>query len=273
MEIIITVLVLLSSVVVSTFGTRLLPISLPAPLLQIAIGALLYYSGYPIAFDSHLFLMLFIPPLLFLDGWRIPKGAFFRDWRPILALAIGLVVFTVVGIGLFVHWLIPTVPLAVAFALAAILSPTDPVAVGAMTSHTPLPSRLMHILEGEALLNDATGLVCFSFAVAAVMSGQFSLASAAVSFAMVAGGGVVVGIAVTWGIGKLNQMLVRRTGEDPAAQILVSLLIPFVAYLVTAQRAQRSGCALGAGLSLALGVRRRQRRRRVQGVAARGGRS
>src|SRR5690606_14738204 len=114
----------------------------------------------------------------------------------ILALAIGMVVVTVVGMGYFIHWLIPAVPLAVAFALAAILSPTDPVAVSAMTSSTPLPSRLMHILEGESLLNDATGLVCFSFAVAAALTGEFSLGSASVSFLAVAGGGIVAGLAV-----------------------------------------------------------------------------
>jgi monovalent cation/hydrogen antiporter len=225
------VLVLLLAVVVSAFVVRLLPLRLPLPLLQIALGAGLFCGGFEIAFDSHLFLLLFIPPLLFLDGWRIPKGAFFRDWKPILALAIGLVVFTVLGAGLFVHWLIPAVPPAVAFALAAILSPTDPVAVGAMTAGAPLPSRLMHILEGEALLNDATGLVCFSFAVTAAETGRFSLSAAALSFAMIAGGGVLVGVAVTALLGRLNRVLVRRAGEEPATQILISLLVPFAAYL------------------------------------------
>lgn len=225
------VLVLLLAVVVSAFVARLLPLKIPLPLLQIFLGACLYGGGFEITFDSHLFLLLFIPPLLFLDGWRIPKGAFFRDWKPILALAIGLVVFTVLGVGLFVHWLIPAIPPAVAFALAAILSPTDPVAVGAMTANAPLPSRLMHILEGEALLNDATGLVCFSFAVAAAETGRFSLPGAALSFVMIAGGGVLTGVAVTAVIGRLNRLLVRRAGEEPATQILISLLIPFAAYL------------------------------------------
>lgn len=232
MQIVSLVLMLLLAVIVSCFASRLLPLKVPSPLLQMAIGAGFWYAGFEVEFEPHLFLLLFIPPLLFLDGWRIPKGALFRDWRPILALAIGLVVFTVVGVGVFVHWLIPAVPLAVAFALAAILSPTDPVAVGAMTATSPLPSRLMHILEGEALLNDATGLVCFSFAVAAALTGQFSLASASVSFALVAGGGVLVGVGVTWLIGWLNRQLVRRAGEEPATQILISLLMPFAAYLV-----------------------------------------
>jgi CPA1 family monovalent cation:H+ antiporter len=248
------VLLFLLAVVVSGFIARLLPLKVPLPLLQIALGAGLSWSGFDVAFDPHLFLLLFIPPLLFLDGWRIPKGAFFRDWKPILALAIGLVVFTVVGMGWFIEWLVPAMPLAVAFALAAILSPTDPVAVAAMTHNSPLPPRLMHILEGESLLNDATGLVCFSFAVTAALTGHFSLAEASVSFGLVAGGGVLVGMAVTWVIGRLNRLLVRRSGEDPGIQILVSLLIPFAAYLA-AEHVHVSGilAAVVAGIAMHYG--------------------
>src|SRR5215218_8255609 len=175
MEAITTVLVLLLAVLVIGILTRLAPINLPLPMLQIAIGALLSaVIGFEVRLDPDIFFLLFIPPLLFLDGWRIPKGAFFRDWRPILTLAIGLVVFTVIGVGLLISQLIPAIPLAVAFALAAILSPADPVAVSAITRGVPVPSRLMHILEGEALLNDASGLVCFRFAVAAALTGAFS---------------------------------------------------------------------------------------------------
>lgn len=254
MPVVTMVLLFLLAVVVSGFIARLLPLKVPLPLLQIALGAGLSWIGFDVAFDPHLFLLLFIPPLLFLDGWRIPKGAFFRDWKPILALAIGLVVFTVVGMGWFIEWLVPAMPLAVAFALAAILSPTDPVAVAAMTHNAPLPPRLMHILEGESLLNDATGLVCFSFAVTAAMTGHFSLAGASVSFVLVAGGGVLVGMAVTWIIGRLNRLLVRRSGEDPGIQILVSLLIPFAAYLA-AEHVHVSGilAAVVAGIAMHYG--------------------
>ena len=207
--------------------------------------------GFDVDFEPHLFLLLFIPPLLFLDGWRIPKGAFFRDWKPILALAIGLVVLTVIAMGWFIEWLVPAMPLAVAFALAAILSPTDPVAVGAVTANSPLPSRLMHILEGESLLNDATGLVCFSFAVTAALTGVFSPANASLSFLVVAGGGLVVGVAVTYFIGLLNRLLVRRSGEDPGIQILVSLLIPFAAYLA-AEHLHVSGILAAAVAGIAM---------------------
>ena len=254
MPVVTMVLLFLLAVVLSGFLARLLPLKVPLPLLQIAIGAGLSWVGFDVDFDPRLFLLLFIPPLLFLDGWRIPKGAFFRDWKPILALAIGLVVFTVIGMGWFIEWLVPAMPLAVAFALAAILSPTDPVAVGAMTHNSPLPPRLMHILEGESLLNDATGLVCFTFAVTAALTGTFSLADASLSFVLVAGGGAMVGLVVTWIIGKLNLLLIQRAGEDTGIQILVSLLIPFAAYLA-AEHIHVSGilAAVVAGIAMHYG--------------------
>lgn len=251
MNIVSIVLLFLSCVVLSTIASRLLPRSFPLPLLQIALGAVLSWSGFKVQLDSHLFLLLFIPPLLFLDGWRMPKGAFFRDWKVILSLAIGLVVFTVVGLGYFVHWLIPAMPLAVAFALAAILSPTDPVALGAMTSTAPLPSRLLHILEGESLFNDATGLVCFSFAVAAALSGKFSIFMASWSFVQVAFGGAITGIVVTWLISRINQFLIEHAGEEPAIQMLVSLLIPFAAYMA-AEHLQVSGILAAATAGFAM---------------------
>ncbi len=131
---------------------------------------------------------------MFLDGWRIPKSGLFRDRGLILPLALGLVVFTVLGAGLLIHWPIPAMPLPVAFALAAILSPTDPVAVSSIAATAPIPPRVMHILEGESLLNDASGLVCFRFAVAAVMTGSFSLVSASLTFLWVALAGVAIGV-------------------------------------------------------------------------------
>jgi monovalent cation/hydrogen antiporter len=139
----------------------------------------------------------------------------------------------------------------VAFALAAILSPTDPVAVGAMTAGAPLPARLLHILEGEALLNDATGLVCFSFAVTAALTGSFSLAGASLSFLVVGGGGALAGLVMTGIVGWLNRWLVRRAGEEPATQILISVLIPFAAYLA-AESVHVSGILAAAVAGIAM---------------------
>lgn len=232
MSLITIVLVFMMAIVVTVFVSHLLPVKVPLPLIQIAAGAALAAGGFQVDFDPHIFLLLFIPPLLFLDGWRIPKDAFFRDMKPILSLAIGLVMVTILGIGLFIHWLIPAITVAAGFALAAILSPTDPVAVSAMTASSPLPSRMAHILEGESLLNDASGLVAFNFAIAAVLTGSFSPGDAVVKFFLMAFGGILSGLVVVWVTGKCNNFLVRRTREEPAIQILISLLIPFAAYLL-----------------------------------------
>lgn len=255
MQVVAMVLVFMLAVIVSTYVARLLPGKVPLPLLQIALGAILgSFFGFDVPLDPHLFFLLFIPPLLFLDGWRIPKGALLRDLRPIVLLATGLVVFTIVGMGYLLHWMLPVIPLAAAFALAAILSPTDPVAVSAMTAGSSIPSRLMHILEGESLLNDASGLVSFNFAVAAVVTGGFSLGTASLSFIWVAGGGIVVGLLITWLIGRCNRLLVNRVGEDPATQILISLLIPFAAYML-AESLEVSGilAAVAAGITMHYG--------------------
>ncbi|MES2742053.1 MAG: Na+/H+ antiporter [Pseudomonadota bacterium] len=252
MHIFTNILILVLTVVLCGFLGRLSWFRLPLPLIQIAAGtALAALFGVSVPLDPDMFFLLFIPPLLFLDGWRIPKGAFFSDAVPILFLAIGLVLFTVLGMGLFIDWLIPAVPLTVAFALGAILSPTDPVAVSAIAAGNPIPPRLMHILEGESLLNDASGLVCFTFAVTAAMTGSFSIAAASLGFLREAGFGIAVGLLVAWGVGWINRWLVGKVGEEPGLQILISLLIPFAAYL-GAERVHGSGilAAAAAGVSM-----------------------
>lgn len=148
MEIITLILVMLVTVILSSTLVRALPIPLPLPLLQIRVGAAIgIASDWRLELDPNVFFLLFLPPLLFLDGWRIPKEGLFRDKGTILALALGLVIITVLGVGAFVHWMIPSMPLPVAFALAAVISPTDPVAVSAIAARVPVPKRLMHILE------------------------------------------------------------------------------------------------------------------------------
>jgi CPA1 family monovalent cation:H+ antiporter len=230
----------------------MLPFPLPLPLAQIALGAVIEgVFGHGVTLEPDIFFLLFLPPLLFLDGWRIPKVGLFRDKGIILELVIGLVVFTVLGAGFLIHWLIPGLPMAVAFALAAILAPTDPVAVSAITRRVPAPPRMMHILEGEALLNDATGLVCFRFAVAAALTGQFSLARASLTFLWVAAAGIAAGVLVTLAITFAHRTLTRRVGEDAGAPVLINLLTPFGAWLV-AERLHASGilAAVAAGITM-----------------------
>ncbi|MDQ6648140.1 MAG: Na+/H+ antiporter [Pseudomonadota bacterium] len=246
------VLAMLLAVASSGYLVRMLPFSLPLPLAQIALGALIAgVLKQGVTLDPNIFFLLLLPPLLFLDGWRIPKNGLLRDKGTILELALGLVIFTMVGVGLLIHWLIPTMPLAVAFALAAIVSPTDPVAVSSITARVPMPKRLLHILEGESLLNDATGLVCFRFAVAAAITGTFSLASASMMFLWLALGGLGVGVLVTLAVSFTQRTLSRRFGQELGSPILISLLIPFGAYLL-AERVGASGilAAVSAGVTM-----------------------
>jgi CPA1 family monovalent cation:H+ antiporter len=246
------VLIMLLAVVASAYLTRLLPRAVPLPIVQIALGALIAgKSTRGVDLEPDLFFLVFLPPLLFLDGWRIPKSGLLRDKGTILELALGLVIFTVVGAGFLIHWLIPAMPLPVAFALAAIISPTDPVAVGSIAATTPIPKRLMHILEGESLLNDASGLVCFRFAVAAALTGAFSVGTAALTFVWLVVAGIAAGVGVTWVVTWVQRWLTRHFGEPVGSPILVNLLLPFGAYLV-AERLHASGilAAVAAGITM-----------------------
>jgi len=252
METVEVILAMLLAVIASGYLGRLLPIALPLPLIQIALGAIIAgVFRHGVALEPDIFFLLFLPPLLFVDGWRIPKVGLFRDKATILELALGLVVFTVVGAGFLLHWMIPAMPLAVAFALAAIVAPTDPVAVSSITQRVPMPPRLMHIIEGESLLNDASGLVCFRFAVAAAVTGHFSLAQAGLTFLWVALAGVAAGVVITFGITRAHGILQRRFGEEDGVPVLINVLTPFGAYLV-AERIGASGilAAVAAGITM-----------------------
>jgi monovalent cation/hydrogen antiporter len=252
-ELISVVLSMLVAVVASGILVRSLPLALPTPLVQIGLGAVI--AAVPSLPDVHLdpdvFFLLFLPPLLFLDGWRIPKEGLLHDRVTILQLAFGLVIFTVIGIGGLIHWMIPAVPYPVAFALAAIISPTDPVAVSAISARSPMPKRVMHVLEGESLLNDASGLVCFRLAVAAVLTGSFSLPAASLTFVQLVIEGIAVGTGLTYGVMRAKNLISERLGEEAGSQILISLLIPFGAYQL-AEHLGASGilAAVSAGITM-----------------------
>ncbi|MER8847312.1 MULTISPECIES: Na+/H+ antiporter [Mesorhizobium] len=249
MDVAIFILVVLVFVALSGALVRL--VRVPLPVLQIAIGAALAWpaKGLHVEIDPELFLLVFIPPLLFGDAFAAPKRELVALRGPILDLAIGLVFFTIVGFGYALHWLVPSIPLVVAFALAAVLSPTDAVAVSAIVDRNVVPSRLMHILEGESLLNDASGLVMFRFAVAAALTGSFSFAGASLSFLYAVAAGILAGIAALFIAAKALQLLNRIGGVPAEAQVLVMILLPFVAYL-GAEHVGASGilAAVTAGL-------------------------
>ncbi|TGQ83620.1 Na+/H+ antiporter [Mesorhizobium sp. M8A.F.Ca.ET.207.01.1.1] len=253
MDVAIFILVVLVFVALSGALVRL--VRVPLPVLQITIGAALAWpaKGLHVEIDPELFLLVFIPPLLFGDAFAAPKRELIGLRGPILDLAIGLVFFTIVGFGYALHWLVPSIPLVVAFALAAVLSPTDAVAVSSIVDRNVVPSRLMHILEGESLLNDASGLVMFRFAVAAALTGSFSFAGASLSFLYAVAAGILAGVAALFIAAKALQLLNRIGGVPAEAQVLVMILLPFVAYL-GAEHVGASGILAAVTAGLLTGV-------------------
>jgi CPA1 family monovalent cation:H+ antiporter len=211
---------------------------------------LAFLPGFPrFGLDPGFFFLCFLPPLLFADGWLMPLREFAKAKRPILLLAVGLVTFTTVAVGLVAHWLVPGLPLAMALALGAIISPTDAVAVSAVTERLKVPARLSTILSGESLMNDATALVAFKFALGAVVAGAFSLGRIAAEFTLLSFGGFAVGLAVAYAIGRLRDLLRRLRATESLVETTLSLMTPYAAYLL-ADRLQVSGVlsVVAAGL-------------------------
>ena len=208
---------------------------LPLPIFLVVVGAVAsFLPGLDrVSIDPEVFLLLFIPPLLFADARVLPRRDLLHVLRPVLLLALGLVVLTVVVVGYAIHWLIPTMPLAVAFTLGAIVSPTDAVATVATTATMPLPGRVTHIVNAESLLNDATGLVAFKLAVVtAVAASHVSMYEITGQFVVLSGGGMLVGIAIEWIGRKLRERLIRLEAGDPVVQTLLTVLVPYAAYIV-----------------------------------------
>ena len=254
MEIFFTILILILVVSLSGVAARIIPFQIPLPLVQIAAGALLAWPtfGLHVDFDPELFLVLFIPPLLFADGWKTPTSEFLHHGREIIGLALVLVLITVVGIGYLIYWLVPGIPLIPAFALAAVLSPTDAVALSGIVGEGRIPKKIMSILQGEALMNDASGLVSLKFAVAVAMGTMvFTVSGASLEFLKVALGGLLAGIVICWLYGKSLRLFSRWSGDDPATQTVLLLLLPFASYLV-AEHIGVSGilAAVAAGMTI-----------------------
>lgn len=199
----------------------------PAMTLLLGGGAIAFIPGLPsITLDPELALILFLPPLLVDGAFHTPLGRFRRQLPGILSLAVGAIIFTTLIVGVVTHWLMPSLPWAACFALGAIVSPPDAVSARAVLKGVTLPRRLTTLLEGESLLNDATGLILFRFAVAATLSGTFNAFDAFQSFLFVAIGGAVVGAAV----GAAWVFLVPRL-HDRLITVGLSAILCWIAYL------------------------------------------
>jgi Na+/H+ antiporter len=219
-------LILICLVAVALLALVARKIRVPYPILLTCGGVLLaLIPGLPaIHLEPKLVFNLFLPPLLY-------PAAIFTSWRDfrlnlrsILPLAIVLVLLTMTVSAYLFHHLVG-LPLAVGFVFGAIISPPDAVAALAVTQNLRVPRKIIVILEGESLVNDATSFISFRFAVVAVITGTFSLAQASLQFLFVAAGGICVGLAVGWLIVQLQKRL-----DDPPVQTLFSLLTPYVAY-------------------------------------------
>ncbi|HLA35089.1 MAG TPA: Na+/H+ antiporter [Rhodocyclaceae bacterium] len=178
-------------------------------------------------FDPQLILVIALPPILYQAALLTSWSDFKANLRPIGFLAIGLVVATTLAVGAALKLLVPEVPWAVAFVLGAIVSPPDAVAATAILSRLNIPRRIVTVLEGESLVNDASGLVMYKFALAAALTGAFSLADAGLQFSLVSLGGVGVGLA----LGFVFIVVHKRLG-DPFIEVLTSLTIPYAIYIV-----------------------------------------
>jgi CPA1 family monovalent cation:H+ antiporter len=216
---------LVAVVALATLATRL---KIPYPILLVLGGSALgFVPGLPpVVLDPELVFLLFLPPLLYVSAIFTSWRDFRANVRAISLLAVGLVLMTTFVVAAVAHT-VTGLPWAAAFVLGAIVSPTDAIAATTVAQRLGVPRRIVTILEGESLVNDATGIVAYRLAVAAVVTGAFSVWEAGLQFVVGAAGGIAVGFAVGW----LVVWARRHLSEDPSIQNIVSLLTPFVAYL------------------------------------------
>lgn len=249
------ILLLLGVILLSTVFAQFVP-RVSLPLVQIALGVVVaLIAGQSALFivDSELFLILFIAPLLFDESRHVNKRELWNNKGSIFSLAIGLVLLTVLVVGFVLNWFIPSLPLAAAFALGAALGPTDAVAVSALSKDVSLSPRQKSLLSGESLINDASGVVSFQFAIAAAVTGTFSLAQASETFVITFLGGIIVGL-LLGAIGMILLRWVRDNGlESTTTHVVFELFLPFIIFLV-AEHIHVSGilAVVAAGLLITL---------------------
>lgn len=232
MEILTTLGILIVIVILGSFLNNIIP-RIPAALFQIILGAAVtFIPNLPLhfEFESEMFMMLVIAPLLFTDGFNSSLKNIWLYKRPIIYMAIFLVLVTVIVVGSIIHLLLPMIPWAACFVLAAILSPTDAVAVKSITKGMKLPKGLMAILEGESLLNDASGLVSFNIALAAVLTNTFSVTNASYKFLVVAGGGAIFGLIIGIAFSYIKFIFSTKFADEFNILIIFQLITPVIVF-------------------------------------------
>src|SRR3954451_20010045 len=225
--------------------------SLPYPIVLVVGGALFgFIPGLPeVNLDPEIVLVVFLPPLLYSAAFFANLNDIRANLRAISLTTVGLVLATMCAVALVAHELVPGLPWEAAFVLGAIVSPTDPLAAAAIMRRLDVPRRLVSIVEGEGLFNDATALVAYRVAVAAVVAGSFSLAGAGLRFVLAAAGGVAIGLVVGWIVAEI-----RKRTEDPQISITISLLTGYAAF-VPADAVGASGVLATVTAGIYMGVR------------------
>lgn len=233
MEILITISVFITLVIIGSFLNKYIP-RIPAALFQIILGFLVSYLAIPLhfEFESEAFMALIIAPLLFTDAYKASRSELWLYKKPIVYMAVGLVITTVVVVGYFINYIIPSISLGAAFALAAILSPTDAVAVKSITKGMKLPKGLMSILEGESLLNDAAGIVSFKIALAAIITGTFSLSRSSREFFITAIGGMILGVLIGLIIVSIKFINRKFLNTEPNILVIIQVILPIATYFI-----------------------------------------
>ena len=233
MEILITISVFITLVIIGSFLNKYIP-RIPAALFQIILGFLVSYLAIPLhfEFESEAFMALIIAPLLFTDAYKASRSELWLYKKPIVYMAVGLVITTVVVVGYFINYIIPSISLGAAFALAAILSPTDAVAVKSITKGMKLPKGLMSILEGESLLNDAAGIVSFKIALASIITGTFSLSRSSREFFITAIGGMFLGILIGLIIVSIKLVNRKFLNTEPSILVIIQVILPVATYFI-----------------------------------------
>ena len=233
MEILITISVFITLVIIGSFLNKYIP-RIPAALFQIILGFLVSYLAIPLhfEFESEAFMALIIAPLLFTDAYKASRSELWLYKKPIVYMAVGLVITTVVVVGYFINYIIPSISLGAAFALAAILSPTDAVAVKSITKGMKLPKGLMSILEGESLLNDAAGIVSFKIALASIITGTFSLSRSSREFFITAIGGMILGVLIGLIIVSIKLVNRKFLNTEPSILVIIQVILPVATYFI-----------------------------------------